>query len=496
MKNGKRIIAAIVLLVVGIAVGFMLSPAPSTVRSTEEHMDEAGEEVSHWTCSMHPEVNLPDPGQCPKCKMDLIPVMKTASGMENNPRTFTTTESAKALMNIQTTPVERRFATAEIRMIGKIDYDETKLGFITAWVPGRLDKLYVDYTGIHVNEGDHLVYLYSPDLLTAQAELRRAAEAVARLRNDSSSLNREMAQSTLVAAREKLGRWGLTAAQIKEAEERGITSDHVTIYAPMGGTVIDRVGQEGMWVTTGTRIYTVADLSQVWVKLDAYESDLQWLHYGQKVTFTTQAYAGETFEGTIAFIEPTLDKTTRTVKVRVNVPNPDGRLKPEMFVSATVRAQVATRGRVMDADLAGKWIAPMHPEIVGDGPGTCPICGMDLVSAEKLGYVSQSVGPEDMPLVIPVSAALKTGKRAVAYVELLNTEKPTYEGREIELGPRLGDVYIVETGLSEGEMVVTNANFKIDSALQIMAKPSMMSPKGDAAMTVHDHAAHMESYDE
>ncbi|MDK1020157.1 MAG: efflux RND transporter periplasmic adaptor subunit [Candidatus Hydrogenedentes bacterium] len=493
MKNGKRAAlfiaklvrgsvwggAALLILLAGVGVGWFLAPStPGTEPVMDEHVATGQEEISHWTCSMHPEINLPRPGQCPKCGMPLIPVKKGSQAMGEGFRTFTTSESAKALMNIQTMPVERRFATAEIRMVGKIDYDETKLGYITAWVPGRLDRLYVDYTGIEVNKGDHLVYLYSPELLTAQDELHRAAEAVARLRPDSSRVLVQMAKSNLEAAREKLRRWGLAEEQIDEAEEKGISSDHVTIYAPMGGTVIERFGQEGMWVTTGTRIYTVADLSEVWVKLDAYESDLTWLHYGQKVTITTEAYPGETFEGRIAFIEPTLDATTRTVKVRVNVPNANGKLKPEMFVRATVLAQAATRGRVMDPGLAGKWIGPMHPEIVKDGPGTCDICGMDLVRAEELGYVPLDISEDDKPLLIPVSAALVTGTRAIVYVEVLGAERPTYEGREIVLGPRLGKYYIVRSGLREGERVVTNGNFKIDSALQIMAKPSMMTPDG------------------
>ncbi|MCF6286681.1 MAG: efflux RND transporter periplasmic adaptor subunit, partial [Candidatus Hydrogenedentes bacterium] len=220
------------------------------------------------------------------------------------------------------------------------------------------------------------------------------------------------------------------------------------------------------------------DLNSVWVKPDAYESHLSWIHYGQTVSFTTESYPGEVFEGKIAFIDPVLDKMTRTVKVRVNVANPDGKLKPEMFVRAVVKSQVATGGRVMDAGLAGKWIGPMHPEIIQDGPGKCNICGMALVKAEKLGYVTAEVGEDDMPLVVPATAPLLTGTRAIVYVEVPDTDKPTFEGREIVLGARAGDFYIVKAGLQAGERVVTNGSFKIDSALQILAKPSMMTPDG------------------
>ncbi|NQT87809.1 DUF3347 domain-containing protein, partial [bacterium] len=252
----------------------------------------------------------------------------------------------------------------------------------------------------------------------------------------------------------------------------------LTIYSPGAGIIIHRNAQDGMYVQTGTKIYTLADLRQVWVKLDAYESDIQWLRYGQTVTFTTQAYPGETFEGTIAFIDPVLNAKTRTVKVRVNVSNKDGRLKPEMFVQGTVASQVATGGRVMAPDLAGKWMCPMHPEVLQDKAGQCPVCKMPLAKTESLGYVPINGVEDAQPLVIPVTAPLITGTRAVVYVQDTKAKLPTFVGREIVLGPRATDYYIVRHGLEEGELVVTRGAFKIDSALQIQAKPSMMTATG------------------
>ena len=475
----------LVVVLVAFALGYMLNERGPAGGTSPGYIagPEAGEgadsvEDTRWTCAMHPEIQLREPGQCPICGMDLIPV-KSGGDSSGVPR-LVTTEAAAQLMRIQTSTVERRFAPVNIRMVGKIDYDETRIGYITAWVPGRLDRLYVDYTGVQVNKGDHMVYLYSPELLAGQDELLRAAEAVKRLRPDSPTVLKESARASLAAVREKLRRWGLTEEQISDAEQTGSSSDHITVYAPMGGTVIQKNGQEGMYVQEGTNIYTIADLSRVWLRLDAYESDLPWLHLGQSVTFSTEAYPGEMFNGKIAFIDPVLDARTRTIKVRVNVPNEDGRLKPEMFARAEVWAQIATRGRVMAPGLAGKWISPMHPEIVKDGPGECDICGMALVKAEDLGYVSALATDADMPLIIPVTAALVTGRRAVVYVVVPGQDSPTYEGREIVLGPRAGDYYIVKSGLYEGEEVVTNGNFKIDSALQIMARPSMMAPGGGA----------------
>ncbi len=368
-------------------------------------------------------------------------------------------------------------------MVGKVDYDETRLSYITAWIPGRIEELYVDYTGVNVKRGDHMVSLYSPELITAQQELLLGLKML------KSSTSR-MKQSNLInvdATREKLRLWGLTKKQIKRIEKSGEIRDRITIYAPESGIVVHKNGFEGMYVDTGTRIYTVADLSHAWIKLDAYESDLMWIRYGQKIKFTTKAYPGETFTGQITFIDPILNSKTRTVKVRVNVLNLDGKLKPEMFVSARVFPKIAAGGRVMDPDLSGKWICPMHPEIVKDAKGRCDICGMPLVTAESQGYVSVSELQKEAPLVIPASAPLITGKRALVYVALPDREG-SFEGREVVLGPRAGDYYLVKEGLSEGEKVVVNGNFKIDSAVQILAKPSMMSPEGQAPAG-HQHGS-------
>lgn len=482
--NGLRKPGLVIAVAIGILIGIILHWGLSPAH--EEHtVTASGEQIAEvatvWTCSMHPEIRLPNPGLCPKCGMKLIPLHEEAADEMSSMREFTTSEYAKALMDIETATVERKFATAQIRMVGKVEYDETRVEYITSWVPGRLDRLYVDYTGVPVKKGDHMVYLYSPELLGAQEELIQAAKAVQNIENSSSDLMREVTAGTLEAAREKLRLWGLAVEQVAEIEKRGTASDHITIFAPASGIVIHKNAQEGMYVKTGTRIYTIADLSQVWVKLDAYESDLMWLRYGQEVEFTIVSYPGELFKGTISFIDPVLNSATRTVKIRVDVPNEDGKLKPGMFVKAVVKAKVATGGKVMDPKLAGKWICPMHPSVVKDGPDKCDICGMPLAQTETLGYVSADPDISEKPLVIPVTAALITGTRAVVYIELPDRNKPTYEGREIVLGPRAGNYYIVRSGLKEGDRVVTKGNFKIDSALQIQAKPSMMTPEGSAS---------------
>lgn len=474
ISNSLKIALFVVLIIAAFGLGLKLrGPAGTsgiTVNNENNVQSKAEEEQTIWTCSMHPQIRQNKPGKCPICFMDLIPLKESNIGELR----IEFSEAAKKLMQIETSPVERKFVTAKIRMVGKIDYDETRLKNISAWVPGRIDRLYVDYTGIQVRKDDHMVYLYSPELLSAQAELLQAAKAAENIHTNSSELITNSTRATLEAAREKLRLLGLKSEQIADIEKTGKPVDHITIYAPIGGVVIEKHATEGMYVQTGMKIYTIADLSQLWVKLDAYESDMMWIRYGQDVEFTTEAYPGEVFKGQISFIDPVLNDKTHTIKLRVNVKNPNGKLKPEMFVRAVVSSQIAQSGMVMDEQMAGKWICPMHPDVVKDTAGTCDICGMDLVPAESLGYV-KATEPGQAPLVVPASAVLITGKRAIVYVQVPDTEKPTYEGRQIVLGPRAGDYYLVESGLNEGEIVVTNGNFKIDSEMQLRAKPSMMN---------------------
>lgn len=468
--------------------GIFFSGSSGSAGDREEnhlHESSASSKETIWTCSMHPHIQLPKSGACPICGMDLIP-LDTDDGEALDPRQLKMSAAARAIARVESTPVVRQSANRETRMVGRLAYDETNLAYITAWVPGRLDRLYADYTGITVNRGDHMVYLYSPELLAAQEELIQALAASIALRNVKGSLG-TTSLATVAAARDKLRLFGLSPKQIEEIENSGKASDHLTINAPAGGVVVHKNAKEGMYVKTGTRIYTIADLSKLWVFFEAYETDLIWLRYGQNITFTSTAYPGETFEGKVTFIDPVLDPKTRTVKVRGLVDNSDGRLKPDMFVSGVVMSRLNEAGEVVDESLAGKYIGPMHPEIVKDGPGDCDICGMSLVPAESLPFAVGAAEGGLAPLVIPASAPLITGRRSVVYVEMPEDEESIYEGRVVTLGPRVGDFYIVREGLAEGELVVVNGAFKIDSELQIRAKPSMMMPKGGGGPVAHNH---------
>ncbi len=481
--NKKYAISFVIITVVIFVAGYFLGAGGNKSNTTASTSLPAENKTTAtktqlWTCSMHPQIKLPKPGKCPICGMTLIPLDSSTADANSSMREITVSEYSAELMEIETSPVERKFVFKQVGMVGTVDYDETRVSYITAWVPGRLDKLFVDYTGVKVNKGDHMVSLYSPDLVSAQEELLQAISANKQLAGSNIEVVKQGTSDTIIAAREKLLLLGLKPEQIDKIEKSGKTEDHITIYAPAGGVVVHKNAQEGMYVKTGTKIYTIADLSSVWVNLDAYESDLEWLRYGQKVIFSTEALPGEYFTGRISFIHPTLDTSSRTVKVRVSIKNTEGKLKPGMFVRAIVKSELTVDGRVMTADLAGKYICPMHPDIIKDKPGKCDICGMQLVTPEKLGFAGVDKSTMSRPLVIPATAALLTGTRAIVYIKVPGRKQPTFEGREIVLGPRAGDYYIVRNGLRVGEQVVTDGNFMLDAELQIQAKPSMMTPQG------------------
>lgn len=458
-------------------------PTATGVNTAETQMQD-----TIWTCSMHPQIRMHAPGKCPICFMDLIPLASEEHHeAESNATRLTMSEHAKALAGIATAPAVRRGLTADIRLTGKVALDETRVEMITARVGGRIDHLFVDYTGVPVKKGDHLASMYSPELVSLQKELLVAAQATGATADDIASPAYTGMSRTFDAAKEKLRLLGFSEKDLTRILERGTTDDHMTIRAGQQGVVLKKLVAEGSYVQIGTPLFHIADLRTLWLKLDAYESDLMWLRLGQKVAFSVEAFPGMTFSGSVSFIDPVVNPQTRTVAIRVIVDNKDGRLKPDMFVKAEVIAAVSTSGGIKNSALRGKWISPMHPQIVKNHPGTCDICGMPLVKAEELGYVTSGF-EEVEPLVIPATAPLYTGKRSLVYVEVPDMDKPTYEARTVELGPRVGLYYIVRSGISEGEQVVINGSFKIDSELQIRARPSMMDPVvgGDT----HDHSEH------
>jgi Cu(I)/Ag(I) efflux system membrane fusion protein len=326
-----------------------------------------------WTCSMHPNVRLPQPGQCPICFMDLIP-LEPARGSGLGPRDLAMSAAAAALAEIRTEPVQRMFVTKQLRLVGKIAYDETRIRSITARVPGRLEKLHVDQTGSRVRRGQKLAAIYSPELYAAQAELRAALSGLHAVGGDPAM--RPDAEATVAAVRDRLRLWGLDEDQVAALAASGTVAEQLAIRSPLGGVVVRKDAVEGRYVEVGSPLYSVADLSRVWVILAAYETDLAWLRTGQPVVFTLPALAGREFTGEIGFIDPVMDDATRTVEVRIAADNSDGELKPGMLVQAVAEATLDAAGR------------PLDPQSAADGRSDA-----------------------QPPLVVPASAPLWTGSR-------------------------------------------------------------------------------------
>lgn len=474
------------VLLVGLILGRCFTPVDDSGSEASASRggpgSEAGaDEPMAWTCSMHPSVNAPAPGDCPLCGMDLIP-MESGGGGEGG-HALRLEDGQKAIAGIRTTRVARSEAAHQVRLVGKLAVDETAIATLSAYVGGRLDRLYVDYTGLKVRAGDHLAEIYSPQLFHAQEELIVAVESAKRFGASADQSLAKISNSTVVAARKKLTLYGLTEEQMEEIVALGEPSEQVTLNAPMGGTVIHRNAVEGQYVKEGEPLYTIADLGQLWLELDAYESDLPWIRYGQVVTFEVDAWPGEIFAGTISFLDPVLDPVTRTVHVRVEVDNSDGRLRPEMYARARVETDVQGNGSAAPVDLSGKWMCPMHPEVVSDEEGDCTICGMSLETAESLGFLVDDMEQTE-PLLVPITAPLLTGDRAIVFVEIPDVEQHgayLYEARDVVLGPRAGDAFVVLEGLVEGEVIVSRGAFTIDSELQLRGKNSMMAPEGGGA---------------
>ncbi len=472
MKNWTKIVAAVLALGAAFLTGrcarggklaMPVQDSPAVPRAAER-----------WTCPMHPQVVLPQFGRCPVCSMDLVPYSMSSSSQDVLEMDARSVE----LAGVRTVEAAVTPLSLEVPLVGTVRVAETAVRTIAANVSGRIERLYVDYTGVEVRVGDHLFELYSPALLTAQEELLSAVRQLDQLSESNDAFARSSAERAARAAREKLRLWQFSQEQIEAIETRATALPSLQVLAPVGGTVIEKRVEQGDFVEPGTVVYELADLAQLWLELEAFEQDLGFLHYGQPVEFTAQALPGVHLRGTVLFVDPTVDARSRTASVRVHVDNSDGELKPGMFVRATILARLDDRGRARATELAGKWISPMHPEILSDQPGLCSVCGMDLVPAESLGLVSA----EDFadPLVIPEGAVLRTGKRAVVYVLEPGSENPGYRARVIELGPRVDDAYVVLGGLSAGEQVVAQGAFRVDSSMQIQAGQSMMSMQSES----------------
>ena len=470
---GRHLMALVLPLItiLGIVVVLM-------VWGPERGREQASEET--WTCSMHPQVRLPEPGSCPICGMALIPVSQLDSEQAR----------LKQQAGIETEPVTYRRLFKEIRTVGKLDYNEALVALITARIAGRVDRVYADFTGIRVKQNDHLVDIYSPDLYSAQAELLLSLDSL-----EAATGDKRFARMNVESARTKLRLLGILPEQIAEIEKTRKQTTHLTIYAPIGGVVIEKNIREQQYVKEGDMLYRIAEFDPIWLYLDIYEYDLGWVRYGQQVEVTVEAYRGQTFSGMVTFINPFLDDETRTVKVRVNLKNPDHKLKPGMYASATIRVPLRADGTPEPTGLEGKYICPMHPEVVQDDPGRCSICEMKLEKVPDLFPLKrgtpQSAIEEKGVLAIRKSAVLDTGRRQITYRK---RKDGAYELVELELGPlaearddrdSVANYYPVLAGLKAGDEVVAQGGFLLDSQRQIEGMPSLLYEEGRSAAGLH-----------
>ena len=434
--------------------------------------ERAGAADAVYTCPMHPQIRQPNPGRCPICSMPLELATADAGGTQDQ-YAVTIAPAARRLANIQTAPMEKRPVEKAIESIGRLAIDESRQATISAYVAGRIERLFADYTGVQVAKGDHLAVVYSPQLYSAQVEYLESQRTLAAMDSTALAAVRRSQERLAAGARQRLTELGMTDEQLSQLERSQEAESRITIYAPSGGTVIEKLVVEGQYVEVGEPIYRIADLSTVWLLLQLFPDDASLVRFGQRVEVTVQSLQGQSFQGRVAFVNPVVDQRTRTVDVRVELLNEQGLLRPGDYASAQLVVPLGESGQVYDADLAGKWISPMHPQIIRDQPGQCPICGMDLVSTREYGYSDTPV-PQPEVLVVPRRAVLMTGNTSLVYVE---TEPGRFEIRPITLGSLLRDEAVILAGVEAGEQVAVNGNFLIDSQMQLAGKPSLIDPQ-------------------
>lgn len=423
-RETKKIISiAVSTLFVGLLLGwFFFGGSKNTTVDEHQHDSEmVGETI--WTCSMHPQIRQNEPGDCPICGMELIP-LESDDNSELDPMAISMSPTAMQIANVGTEIVGKAKPVKSVRLNGKVEADERSVYSQSSHIPGRIEKLMVNFTGEYVNKGQVIASIYSPDLVNAQEELFEARKIV------------ETEPLLFNSAKEKLKNWKLTDNQIAQILESGIVKEELPILADISGYVTEKKVNLGDYIMKGMAIYEIANLNSVWILFDVYESDMAWVKKGDVVNFTVQSLPGESFKSKISYIDPVIDPMTRVAKARVEINNSGLKLKPEMFVSGTVEAELPIKS---DA------------------------------------------------IIVPKTAVMWTGQRSVVYIKNTTAKGVNFMMRDVTLGPALGDGFVVNEGLQEGEEIAINGTFSIDAAAQLAGKPSMMNPEGGPAMTGHNH---------
>ena len=420
MKRAIELALAFVVAVALIGCGKEDKSAAGNGHAGHGHgANAAGEKQPLYQCSMHPNIVSEKPGKCPICGMELQPVTPVAAKGIAGRAAVQLTDQQRQLINIRTTPVKQEEVSRTVRAVGTVAYDQSKVAEITSRVTGWVEKLYVDKPGENVEQGQPLMELYSPDLYSAAQDYLlayRAAKSAGRSGSGRFAESRSSgADALLGSARKRLELFGITPEQIEKIEKAGSAKTAIPITAPISGTVVEKNVVQGQMIQPNTPLYRIADLSQVWIEAEVYESELPLVKLGQEVKVTLPSYPDRDFTGQVDFIYPYLQGNTRTAKVRVVLDNPEGILKPDMYANVELQS---------------------------------------------------GLGQE---LVIPASSVFDTGKRQYVFVQ---QGEGLFVPNEIELGPKVGDEVVVRSGLEAKQEVVVNGTFLLDSESQLKAAAS------------------------
>ena len=409
MNTIKTYASYITIAILAFFAGAVIFKSGSDPDIVHDHSGESPLETV-YTCSMHPQIRQDEPGNCPICGMELIPAESSAS--ETDPNALVMTEAAMKLAEIETSPVISTVPERTFTFPGKITVDQSEVSSVTALFSGRIEELYVDFIGAYVKEDQMIASVYSPELIAAQQELIESTKS------------KDQYPELYKAAVQKLRFWLIPDQTIRKIEQSGTVETTLDIVSPVSGFVTELYIDRQDRLKTGDRLFTITNLSKVWAVFDVYESDISMVKAGQYIDFSATSLPGKNFRGTISYIDPVLQHSTRTVQIRVDLNNPDLVLKPGMLIEG----DLVTRG-----------------------------------SEEQL--------------VIPESAVMWTGKRSIVFVRKKDSTAPSFSAREILLGDRVDEGFVVLAGLSEDEEVVTNGTFKLDSAAQLADKLSMMNKR-------------------
>jgi len=375
---------------------------------------KAAEGKTLYTCAMHPFIIKDKPGTCPICGMALIKKVSAPAAQSAEQQSMLGHVSAsptqQVMANVATAVVGESALSKEVNAVGIVQFDQTRQSKVTAWIAGRIDKLNVNAVGDMVSKNRPVAEIYSPDLLATQQEYLLAVKSRDQLKNSPITSISQNGEGLVQSARQRLQLFGVKDSQIAELERAGKPTIRLPIYTPLSGVVIEKMVQQGQYVNTGDVLFNIADLSTVWVEVEVYENEFPNIHIGQRVEIRSQSFPGKPFVGRVAYIYPFLDPKTRTVKVRVQMPNPGMRLKPDMFVNAVIKV------------------------------------------------------PLGKTLVVPLTAVIDTGKRKVVWVE---SSPGMFEPRDVQVGQQTDDEVQIVSGIKAGEKVAVSGGYLIDSEAQL-----------------------------